>query len=122
MRIPHLILLSAAGLALAACQPAGPEEVVEAVPVTTADNAAIDAAAAAAEADVDPRMLPQEPPPPGALNVFETYATGVNGVVVLRDRDTGCDYIATRVEGRAYGFSGVEPRLNPSGTPRCRRP
>lgn len=73
----------------------------------------------------DPTAVNQAPPR-NARNVFIAYASGIPGVEVLVDRDTGCEWLATRVSNTggssvAAGYTSIQPRtLNNTGSQKCR--
>lgn len=45
--------------------------------------------------------------------------TGVDSVVLIVDRSTGCQYFAASVGGTTGGLTDLQPRYNDPTTPRC---
>lgn len=99
----RLISFATAALVLfmiAGCQRAAEPLPIEAVPIPVTSSPVAGA-----------------PPSPsaGARNIFDAYSTGVEGVAVLVDRDTGCEFVATSVANTggasvAAGYTSIIER------------
>lgn len=56
-----------------------------------------------------------------AENRFKAESTGIAGLMLLTDSETGCKYLATRKGAASPMYVYIQPVLLPDGKPDCRR-
>ena len=56
-----------------------------------------------------------------AENRFKAESTGIVGIILLTDSETGCKYLATRKGAASPMYVYIQPVLLPDGKPDCRR-
>lgn len=52
---------------------------------------------------------------------FKAESSGIAGIILLTDSETGCKYLATRKDTVSPAYVYIQPVLLPDGKPDCRR-